>query len=454
MALSEERRRTVIVMTMGFLGGLVMLDETILGVALPTIRDALKVSQTHAHWILNAYLLAFTCLAAVGGKCMDLFGLRRSMIAAGSLFVIASLIAGFSDILGVLIAMRAIQGGCAAIIFPLTLAGATTAFPKEQRGKAIGILAGTATIFLAAGPLVGGILTDFVSWRWVFWINIPIVVGGVAIVCAIWEDQPRKEVRPQIDKIGLVLVLAGLTALVFALMEGQDYGWTSPVILGTLVVGLVGLVAFNAYELRQKAPLVDMALFKIPVFNASALIILATQYSKIVVAVFVPFFLQDEMNFSPVYAGLGMVIAVLPFPILSTTSGNAADKYGSRLPVLIGLAVTAAATGILGGLMLMKSYLVLAPVLLAWGLALPFAMIPGGRIAMNAVPMEKQGEVSGMVITIRLIGGTLGVTIGSLILSLGLGFPMIFIVSGVLLIAVLGYCFWVLEEEYPAKKPA
>ncbi|WP_196223196.1 MFS transporter, partial [Roseibium sp. RKSG952] len=168
---SEHQRRVSIVLALGIVGGLILLDETILGVALPTIRADLNGSPTQGHWVLNAYLLAFTCLSGVGGKCMDLFGLRRAMILSCTVFAASSLIAGFADSMSMLIAMRAIQGACAAVMFPLTFAGSSSTFPVEQRGKAMGLQAGTSSLFLVAGPLAGGFLTDFVSWRWIFWIN-------------------------------------------------------------------------------------------------------------------------------------------------------------------------------------------------------------------------------------------------------------------------------------------
>jgi len=437
--LSEKGRKRGLVLAMGGLGGLVMLDETILGVSLPAIRSEMGLSPTTTHWIINSYMLTFTCFAAIGGKAIDLFGLRPALIVTGVVFAVASLLAGFADSAAMLISMRVTQGLCAAIMFPMTLAAATLTFDENERGRAIGTLAGMATIFLAAGPLLGGILTDYLSWRWVFWINIPIVAAGSALACYLWRNPAVPRPRPVIDRIGLVLLLIGMTGLIFGLMEGPDFGWVTPAILGSLVAGIIGLAVFIFYEVRQSRPLIDVRLFRLKAFHASAAVILLTQMSKITVAIFVPHFLQLEMKFSALAAGLATVVAVFPFPFLSSPAGKFADRHGSRRPVLISLGLLALANAAIGVLMLYENYLVLAPALLVWGVALPFAMIPTGRLTANAVPKDKQGEVSGLVITARLVGGTLGVTMGSVLLAMGAGFSAIFWVMGIVLLLSCAY---------------
>ncbi|MET1414526.1 MFS transporter [Roseibium sp. HPY-6] len=447
MALPEKERKRGLVLAVGCLGGLVMLDETVLGVSLPAIRDHFQLSATTTHWIINAYMLAFTCFAAVGGKAIDLFGFRPALIACSIVFAASSLVAGFSENIAILISMRVVQGFCAAIMFPMTLAAATLTFDENERGRAIGTLASMATIFLAAGPLLGGILTDFLSWRWVFWINIPVVVAGCTLACILWRNPENPRPRPMIDPIGLVLLLIGLTAFIFGLMEGPDFGWISPVIAGTIVGGIVGLAIFAVYESRTAKPLIDVRLFKLPPFHASTMIILLTQMSKIVVAIYVPHFLQLELSYSAFWAGLGTVIAVLPMPILAAPAGKFSDKYGSRKPVLVSMALLAVSCILIGLVMLLENYWVLALTLLLWGVFLPFAMIPTGRIAANAVPRDKQGEVSGLIISARLVGGTLGVTLGSVLLAMGADFTSIFVTMGVLIALACAYSSIALEHD-------
>jgi len=447
MALSDKERKRGLVLAVGCLGGLVMLDETVLGVSLPAIREQFNLSQTTTHWIINSYMLAFTCLAAVGGKAIDLFGFRPALIACSAVFAVASLVAGFADSVAILIAMRVVQGFCAAIMFPMTLAAATLTFSENERGRAIGILASMATIFLAAGPLLGGVLTEFLSWRWVFWINIPVVVAGATLSCLLWRDPEHPRPRPVVDPIGLVLLLVGLTAFIFGLMEGPEFGWISPVVLATIVGGVAGLTVFVIFEAKKAKPLIDVRLFKLPPFHASTSIILLTQMSKIVVAIYIPHFLQLELKYSAFWAGLGTVIAVLPIPILASPAGKLSDKYGSRKPVLISMALLAVSCILIGVTLLLNSYLILAPMLLLWGIFLPFAMIPTGRITANAVPRDKQGEVSGLIISARLVGGTLGVTLGSVLLAMGADFTSIFVTMGVLIALACAYASIALEHD-------
>ena len=201
-------------------------------------------------------------------------------------------------------------------------------------------------------------------------------------------------------------------------------------------------------------PLIDVHLFRLRAFHASVLVILLTQMNKIVVAIFVPHFLQLDMKFSALAAGLATVVAVFPFPFLSAPAGKLGDRHGSRKPVLVALAVLALANIAIGTLTLAENYLVLAPALLVWGIALPFAMIPTGRITANAVPSEKQGEVSGLVITARLVGGTLGVTMGSVLLAMEAGFGSIFWMMGVLIALCCAYGFRSFANDAPAYRSA
>ncbi len=392
-------------------------------------------------------MLAFTCFAAVGGKAIDFFGFRPTMIVCSVVFAITSLVAGLSDSIAMLITMRVVQGLCAAVMFPVTLAAATLTFDENERGRAIGTLAAMATIFLAAGPLVGGILTDFLSWRWVFWINVPIVAAGSIVACILWRNPETARPRPIIDPIGLVLLLIGMTALIFGLMEGPDFGWISPVIIPTILGGIACIGILIYYEAKEDKPLIDVRLFKLPPFHASTLIILLTQMSKIVVAIYVPHFLQLDLSYSALWAGIGTVIAVLPMPILAAPAGKFSDKYGSRKPVLVSLALLSLATILIGIIMLLDSYWLLAPALLLWGIFLPVAMIPTGRITANSVPRDKQGEVSGLIITARRIGGTLGVTLGSVLLAMGADFTSIFVTMGVLLALCSAYSAIALDHD-------
>lgn len=200
LRIKDESRKWWILIAMGAVAGLIMLDETVVGVALPTVRRDLGMSAVASHWVISAYMLVFTGTAAASGKMGDVFGFKNLVLVGGAVFGLASLSAGFAEGSVFLIAARAVQGVGAAVIFPATIAMVTIAFPKQQRGMAIGILAAIGTTFLAVGPPVGGFLTEILSWRWIFWINVPLVALIVLIVLVVWVDPPRHDKRPTFGK--------------------------------------------------------------------------------------------------------------------------------------------------------------------------------------------------------------------------------------------------------------
>lgn len=448
-ALSERARKRGLILAMGCFGGLVNLDETVLGVSLFTIRHDLGLSLTTTHWIVNSYLLAFTCFAAIGGKALDLFGLRPALVVTCSVFAISCVVAGFSNDAAMLISMRTIQGLCAAILFPMALTATTLTFNEEERGRAIGTLVGMVTVFLALGPLVGGVLTQFLSWRWVFWINVPIVLASGLIAFLLWREPDREVKQPKIDLIGLVLLVVGLTSFIFGLVEGPDLGWSSPTVFGTILCGVIGLAAFAVFELRHREPLIDVRLFRLMPFHTGALIYILTQMSKMIVVIYVPRFLQMELSYSALWAGMGTLFAVFPFPFLSARAGSFADKHGPRIPVVVSMAVLAIANLAIAGAVILKSIWILVPALLLWGIALPYAMVPAGLVSTSSVPSQKQGEVSGLVITARLLGSTLGMVMSGLLVAIGAGFESVFVVPAILVAFCSAYGMVALKKKGP-----
>ena len=444
--LSPTARSLWTICSMGVLSGLVLLDETVLGVALPSIRASLDLSEGLTHWIVNAYFLTLTCLAALGGKCVDLFGLRPVLVVAIVVFSIASLLAGFADSGVFLIAMRALQGVGAALLFALSQAGANTAFPPEKRGLGIGIYAAMATMSLAVGPLVGGVVTHFISWRWIFWLNIPIVIIVGAIAFAVWREPRERSAGQMSDGIGVVLLLIGLTGLVYALMQGPSVGWLSFTISGSAAVGALSLFVFDRIEKRRKQPLIDVLLFRIRAFTSACAVFMIFQYALIVMAVFFPIYLQNRMGYSAAEAGLAAILAFVVFPIIATPVGRLADKIGSRRIVMAGSGGAAVATLLLAMLMPFKSYGLLAAPLLLWGVSMVCIAGPSRRIAVNAAPDNEQGQLSGTMVTIRMLGSTIGVAASSALITAGFSTPVVFAVSGALLILALGLSIFLLSD--------
>jgi len=453
LPISDKSRKWWILIAMGAVGGVILLDETVVGVALPTIRKDLGMSSVASHWVVSAYLLVFTGFAAAGGKIGDVIGLRIVFVVSMLIFGLASLVSGFAPDGAWLIASRAVQGVGAAVIFPASFAMVTIVFPKEQRGMAIGILAAVGTVFLAAGPLVGGFLTEIFSWRWIFWVNAPIVVLIMLVVSAAWVDPPRKGGRPDIDYGGLLMLVAGLSMLVLAAMQGEAWGWTRPVILALLVGGLVALALFVLIERRRAEPLIEVDLFRNATFSACNLMLLTAQFGKITIFVFVALYLQDALKMSPLTAGLALLVAVVGTPIAATPSGWLADRFGARRPALAGQALTALAMLWVGFASAWDSYVLLVPGLVLWGAALPLCFMPVQREIMNAVPVEKQGQAGGIMVTTRLLGGTVGMATCSTLFAMTEDFQVCFLATGGVMLAVLLVGWFAIGRQRGAHAP-
>ncbi len=254
LGIDDNNRKWWILAAMGAILGVILLDETVVGVALPTMQVDLDMSEVTSHWVVNIYMLVLAGLAAAAGKFGDIVGHKTVINTGLVIFGLASLGCGFAQSDVWLITARGIQGVGAAIIFPSCLAMVTIVFRPEQRGLALGIWGAIGTVFLALGPLVGGFLTDFASWRWIFWVNPPIVFAVALIVLAAWVDPPKTDKSERVDKTGLILLIGGLSMAVFAIMEGPEWGWTNLTILLLLIVGAVLLVAFVFVELRKRTP--------------------------------------------------------------------------------------------------------------------------------------------------------------------------------------------------------
>jgi MFS family permease len=312
---------------------------------------------------------------------------------------------------------------------------------------AIGILAATGTTFLAIGPLVGGFLTELISWRWIFWINIPIVALIVLIVVTAWVEPARRGPRPAFDTGGLATLVIGLSLLIFAVMQGPSWGWTTGVIVAFLVGGLAALALFVGIERRRTAPLIEVDLFRIASFSACSLVLFAGQFAKIAIVVFGALYLQDDMRMSPLTAGLALLASVAAFPLLSAPVGRLADKYGARRPVLGGMAAATLAMLWIGLAAGWDSYLLLLPGLLLWGGGMSFCYAPTLRAMANSVPADKQGQISGIGVTARLLGGTVGMAVCSTLRVMSGSFQVVFLATGGIMLAVLVFGWAAIERR-------
>ncbi len=449
LGISDNNRRWWILSAMGAILGVILLDETVVGVALPTMQTDLDMSAISSHWVVNIYMLVLAGLAAAAGKFGDILGHKLVMNTGLLIFAVASLACGFAQTDLWLIAARGVQGVGAAIIFPSCLAMATIVFVPEQRGFALGIWGAIGTAFLALGPLVGGFLTDYVTWRAIFWVNPPVCLAVALIVFAAWVDPPQHGKTETIDQTGLVLLVCGLSMVVFALMEGPDWGWSNPAIQSLLIAGIVLLGLFVRFELKKRMPLIEVKLFANPTFSACNLVVFSAQYSKMAVFVFGALYFQEVLKLSPLMAGVALLPTVAPQIVTAPLAGRSADRYGARWPSILGVLAMAVGLVIVTIAMIWESYAVMFWGLLSWGLSQAFVFVPPQRAVMNSVPPQKQGQAGGITMTMQLLGATVGMAVCSTVFSMTGSYKAVFFGTAAFAAAVLIVSWFAIERTTP-----
>ncbi len=453
---AEARRQTLTLWAASCVLGLVVFDETVVGVALPTMRHDLAMSELGSHWVVNAYLLTFTCFVAAGGRIGDMIDRRHVFAAGAGLFVIGSILAATAATGGMLIAARAVQGIGAAITFPASIAILTAAFPKERRGAAFAVQTTVAGLFMASGPLVGGVFSEVVSWRLIFWINVPVVLATALVLfrcvdpASTWPDAIKAGVAG-FDVPGLLTMVIGIAGIVFALMQSSDWGWSNPVIPGSFLVGLALLAAFVRIEGRRSRPLVDLSLLRIPTFNGGNLIFAIFQFEKMAMFIFLALYLQQGLKRSPIEAGLTVTVAIVPTLITSRLFGLWRDRVGTRPPLLFALAVTALMILAIGHASVINSYPLVIGALIVWGAVMPGIAVPLRPAIMGGVPADRQGQASGINLSIQMLGGTLGIALASVVLTgTGLYWP-VFILTGLATLAAAIIAWAMVERPASAR---
>ena len=411
LPITDSNRRWWIAAATGISLGIVILDEVMVAVALPTIRDELGLSQLGSQWIVNAYALSLTVLVAAGGRLGDLFGHRRMFMIGIGITIVGSVGAGLAQGEVSILAARAVQGAGAAILYPLGFAMTGIAFSDRDRGTGVAVAGVISAVLGATGPFVGGLLTDVLSWRWIFFINIPLLIVVAAAISFAWRDPERSSTRVSFDGQGLAVLAVFLVPLVVALMQTPVWGWGSPAVLGLLALSMVALAAFVWTERRVASPLLELRQLRRPTVIGANLAIFASQFSKIAVLIFGALFLQDRLGFSPLLAGTAMLATVVPWVVTGIWSGLLTDRYGPRIPTLAGAAALGISLAWLALLINAENYFLLLPGLLLWGLALPLIFNPPVTAALNAVAAEQRGEASGVLSTGRQLGGALAVAV-------------------------------------------
>jgi EmrB/QacA subfamily drug resistance transporter len=395
---------------------MIMLDNTVVNVALPSIQKDLGMSPSELEWVFNAYALTFGVLLLTGGKLADLLGRRSIFIAGLVIFTGASLWCGLAGGATSLIAARTVQGIGAALMNPATLSIITATFPPRQRGTAIGIWAGVSALALAIGPLVGGLLTQDLSWSWIFFINIPVGVGGV-LAARIFIDETRDTSRDRrLDLPGLISSAVGLFALTYGLIETNDHAWGSTRVLTLFAVAIVSLGVFVLLELRQRIPMLDLSLFRDPAFSGANTVMFLVGLAMFGIFFYNSLFLQRVLNYGAIKTGATFLPMTVLIILVAPAAGKISDRIGPRWLMGAGMTLLAGSLLLFATLDAASSWWDIVPGLLVGGLGMAITMAPTTAAAMFSVPVDKAGVGSAVINSMRQVGGSLGIAImGTLI---------------------------------------
>jgi EmrB/QacA subfamily drug resistance transporter len=420
---ADENRKWWTLAAVSFGLFMIMLDNTVVNVALPSIEKDLHISIAQLEWIVTAYALVFAALMITGGKLADLFGRRRIFVVGLAIFTLSSLACGFAPSSGFLIGARAFQGIGAALMNPATLSIITATFPPKQRGQAIGIWAGVSAMALAIGPLAGGLIVDNINWNWIFFVNVPVGVLGI-VVAKFFIDESRDTSHEQsIDLPGLATSAAGLFALSYALIEGNAKGWASGEILGLFAAAAVLLVAFVLLESRQRLPMLDLSLFKIGSFVGANVVAMLVSLGMFGVFFFVSIYIQNILGYSPTKAGAAFLPMTILIILLAPIAGKQSDRIGSRWLMGGGMTVLGISLLLYQRVGLHSTFWTLLPAMVLGGVGMAFVMSPMTSAAMGAVPIDKAGVGSGVLNSFRQVGGALGIAVMGAILASYLHVP-------------------------------
>ncbi|MGN5631240.1 DHA2 family efflux MFS transporter permease subunit [Streptomyces sp. AC154] len=397
-------------------GFMAALDNLVVTTALPSIRESLGGELGELEWTVNAYTLTFAVLLMLGASLGDRFGRRRLFVIGLTVFTGASAAAALSPGINELIAFRAVQGVGAAIMMPLTLTLLTAAVPPARRGAALGIFSAVTGLAVASGPLVGGSLTEHLSWQWIFWLNVPI--GLILLPLARLRLAESYAPDSRLDIPGTLLVSAGLFGIVYGLVNANSEGWSDPVVLTSLIAGTALMGAFIRHGFHAENPMLPMRLFRSRAFfgiNMAGLLMFLGMFGSIFL---LSQYFQGVMGYSPAEAGLRMLPWTGMPMLVAPVAGILADRFGGRPVVATGLAVQAVGLGLFAmSLAPDASYAAQLPGLIVGGVGMALYFAPAASLVMSSVRPAEQGIASGASNALREVGGALGVAVLATVFS-------------------------------------
>jgi EmrB/QacA subfamily drug resistance transporter len=415
---AEENRKWWTLGAVAFGLFMIMLDNTIVNVALPSIQRDLKITVSELEWVVTGYALTFAVLMLTGGKLADLLGRRLVFVIGLAVFTGASLACGLAPNAGFLIGARVVQGVGSALMNPATLSIIVATFPPRQRGMAIGIWAGVSAMALAIGPLVGGLIAEHLHWSWIFFINVPVGVLGIVVARLVIAESRDTSREQRLDLPGLLVSGAGLFALTYSLIEANTYGWTSIRILTLFGIAAAALLTFVLLEQHQRLPMLDLSLFRSGTFAGANAVMLLVGLAMFGVFFFISLFVQNILGYSATQAGAAFLPMTGLIVLIAPIAGKLSDRIGSRWLMACGMTLVAGGLVIFAQLDRSSSYWNILPGMVVGGLGIALAMTPTTAAAMGSVPTDKAGVGSAVLNSMRQVGFAMGVAVmGAIVAS-------------------------------------
>ena len=405
---SHWRLETLIAMTLS--NGATSIPTSVVAVALPKIHGELNASLSELQWMLTAFNLAYAALLIVAGRLSDVFGRRKLFLLGSAIYGGAAAAASAApDALWLIVCVAAMGVG-AAILTPASLSIVRVSFPVERLGTAIGIWGTAGVIVAGIGPALGGILTAW-EWRAVFWINVPIAVGFLALAWFATPESRDPKAERTVDVTGLAMLVLGLSTVSLALIQGQQWGWTSAPTIALLVTGLALLAAFGVIEPHVRNALIRFSFFRHRNFLGANVTLFALNFALAAVLFFIPLYLQELLDYTPLKTGLLLLPLSAMMAVGLPLGGKLAERIGPRLPITLGLFLSAGGAYLLSRLTVTSDYSRLWPAMLLLGGGFGLALTPLNMAAMTAVPRATSGAAAGILTTIGGLGAVFGVAL-------------------------------------------